>query len=65
MSNHHGKKINNFTSFCGDLPKHKIYEYLPKSYKYFYDDEIRALVEQYYKLDIEKYGYKFEDFESE
>ena len=57
---HHGKKTSN-TSFCGDVPKNEINKKLPCSYKYFYDDEIKLLVEQYYKDDIEKYSMSFDD----
>jgi hypothetical protein len=58
---HHGKKTSD-TSFCGDVPKNEINNKLPCSYKYFYDDEIKSLVEQYYKDDIEKYRFSFDDF---
>lgn len=63
-STHHAKKNVNNTTFCGDCPRRKINNNLPYSYKYFYDDEIRELVEKFYKQDIEKYGYKFEDFDN-
>lgn len=59
---HHGKKTNN-TIFCGDLSKTMINSNLPKSYKCFYDDEIKQMVETFYKNDIEKYNYSFNDFE--
>jgi hypothetical protein len=52
----------NNTEFCGDLPKSIINENLPRTYKYFYDDEIKQMVETYYKKDIEQYGYSFDDF---
>ena len=59
---HHGyKNIDNIT-FCGDLPKNIVNSNLPKSYKYFYDDEIKKMVESFYKKDIEHYGYSFNDF---
>lgn len=61
-SEHHGKKNINNNNFCGDIVKNKVNSNLPSSYKYFYDDEIRKMVEIYYKTDIEKYGYVFEDF---
>ena len=32
----------------------------PKSYKYFYDDEIKNLVDIFYKKDIIKYGFTFD-----
>ena len=49
-SPHHDKKTNN-TEFCGDIPKDMLI--LPKSYKYFYDEEIKNLVDIFYKNDIE------------
>jgi hypothetical protein len=58
-SGHHGTKTSN-TSFCGDIPKDQVNECLPSSYKYFYDDEIKQMVETYYKDDIEKYGFSFD-----
>ncbi len=60
-SNHHGKKTE-YTEFCGDLLKNDVNKTLPKSYKYFYDKEIKELVYTYYKQDIENYGYSFDDF---
>lgn len=58
---HHGKKHSNNTEFCGDLLKDVVNERLPKSYKYFYDEEIKQMVDTYYKQDIEHYGYSFYD----
>jgi hypothetical protein len=58
---HHGVRTHN-TQFCGDLPRNIINGNLPQSYKYFYDDEIKSMVDKYYKDDIEKYGFSFEDF---
>jgi hypothetical protein len=60
-SNHHGIKTEN-TDFCGDIPKNKVNGKLPKSYKYFYDDEIKSLVDIFYKNDIEKYNFSFDNF---
>jgi hypothetical protein len=57
-SSHHGIKTSN-TEFCGDLLKDDVNEKLPKSYKYFYDEEIKKMVDIYYKQDIENYGYSF------
>lgn len=57
---HHGKKTDN-TEFCGDLPRKVANQRLPKSYKYFYDEEIKQMVDIYYKQDIEHYGYSFDD----
>jgi len=61
-SRHHGKKTEN-TSFCGDLPREIVNQNLPKSYKYFYDDEIKQMVETFYEKDIKQYNYSFDDFE--
>ena len=61
-SSHHGKKNINNKTFSGDLPRNVVNENLPKTYKYFYDDEIRKMVETFYKKDIEKYNYSFDDF---
>lgn len=57
---HHGKKTD-YTEFCGDLLKDDVNNTLPKSYKYFYDEEIKKMVDIYYKEDIEHYGYSFDD----
>jgi len=57
---HHGTKTE-YTEFCGDLLKNDVDKTLPKSYKYFYDEEIKKLVYTYYKQDIENYGYSFDD----
>ena len=58
---HHGIKTN-WSTFCGDLPKDVVNENLPKSYKYFYDEEIKKMVDTYYKQDIEHYSYSFDDY---
>ena len=58
-SSHHGVKIDS-TEFCGNIPKNIVNTKLPKSYKYFYDDEIKSLVDTYYKDDIEKYKFSFD-----
>jgi hypothetical protein len=60
-ASHHGKK-KNITVFCGDLPKNVINNNLPNNYKYFYDEEIKQMVETFYKNDIEQYNYSFNDF---
>ena len=59
---HHGNKNINNVTFCGDTPKNIVYSNLPKSYKYFYDDEIKKMVETFYIKDVEQYGYSFDDF---
>lgn len=57
-SSHHGKKFDH-CEFCGDTPLQEIIYNLPKSYKYFYDDEIKNLVDIFYEKDIKKYGFTF------
>ena len=59
---HHGIKNEINTTFCGDFPRNIINENLPKTYKYFYDDEIQKMVEIFYNTDIQHYGYSFNDF---
>jgi len=56
---HHGKKSKN-TSFCGDITRTEVNKNLPLSYKYFYDDEIKQLVNIFYKDDIVKYNFSFD-----
>ena len=58
---HHSTRTENI-EFCGDIPKNIVNEKLPKSYKYFYDDEIKSLVDIFYKNDIEKYNFSFDNF---
>ena len=60
---HHIKKNINNTQFCGDIPLEEVFLNAPKTYKYFYDDEIKELVEKLYKNDIINYGYSFNDFD--
>ena len=50
----------NNVRFCGDFPLNIVFNNLPKTYKYFYDDEIKKMVDTFYKQDIEHYGYSFE-----
>ena len=61
-SYHHSKKNDKNTEFCGDILKCMVSLNLPTSYKYFYDDEIKKMVETFYKDDIEHYNYSFDDF---
>ena len=56
-----GKKNINNNQFCGDILLSYVYNNLPSSYKYFYDEEIKMLVYNYYKDDTDKYNFKFED----
>lgn len=60
-SYHHGVKNLENTSFCGDMPRKEVNNNLPKSYKYFYDEEIKQMVEKFYKNDIEKYNFSFDE----
>ena len=57
-------KLANDTYYeiCGDISRKNVLPKLPKSYKHFYDDEIKTMVETYYKNDIEKYGFSFDNF---
>jgi hypothetical protein len=58
-SGHHGLRTD-YNEFCGDVLKDTINTSLPKTYKWFYDDEIKGLVDIFYKQDIEKYGFTFD-----
>ena len=60
-SPHHGIKTNNKT-FCGDVLRENLNLVLPISYKFLYDDEIKKLVDTFYKNDIQKYNYNFNDW---
>lgn len=59
-SSHHAKKID-CTDFVGDKLRSEIQGKIPKSYKCFYDDEIRSWVEKVYADDILNYGYHFDE----
>jgi hypothetical protein len=60
-SQHHAKRRDDITYFVGDIKLNDIHGKVPASYKYFYDDEIKEMVYTYYKTDIEKYNYTFEE----
>jgi len=60
-SNHHAKRNESIQYFVGDIKLSDIHEIMPKSYKYFYDDEIKRMVYQYYKNDVDRYGYTFDE----
>ncbi len=60
-SKHHAKRRDHINHFVGDIKIRDIYGKVPKSYKYFYDDEIKEMVYTYYKKDIDFYGYTFEE----
>lgn len=57
-SPHHIKKDVEFKEFVGRTPHHQI-KNVPE-YKYFYDDEIKQLVTNTFKEDIELYGYSYD-----
>lgn len=57
---HHNKKNKNNKNFSGDVPLRTVFQNLPYSYKCFYDDEIKQMVESFYHNDIIKYGFTFE-----
>ncbi len=57
-SSHHGLK-GIHTNFCGDIHLNDVQNNLPASYKYFYDDEIKALVYACYGEDIRRYEFTF------
>jgi hypothetical protein len=59
-SGHHAKKYP-CTEFCGDVPRSIICKQLPDNYKWFYDNEIRGMVERLYRKDIKRYDFKFFD----
>ena len=58
-SSHHGIKNKNNKTFMGDIPLNQVNKNLPSSYKYFYDDEIKSLVDGFYGIDIKKYNFSF------
>ena len=57
-SSHHSKRID-INYFVGDINLNEVKEQIPKSYKYFYDNDIQQMVYKYFKDDIEKYNYTF------
>jgi hypothetical protein len=58
-SQHHVKK-REYRRFLGHTPFGKI-AVLPKSYRCFYNPEIRRLVGEIFASDIKSYGYRFSD----
>lgn len=67
-SKHHLKKLDIENSFVGNLP---YFHFLSSgdqkleipSYKCFYNEDIKKLIDQLYKLDIEAYEYNFSDID--
>jgi hypothetical protein len=62
-SNHHAERNENINYFVGNIKLNDIHNIIPKSYKYFYNEEIKQMVYKYYKNDIEKYNYTFEEMD--
>jgi len=58
-SSHHGSK-GTHSRFCGDTALNDVKDDLPCSYKHFYDDEIRELVDICYSDDVRKYNFTFD-----
>lgn len=58
-SPHHAVRTETY-HFVGDVKRSEIYPIVPKSYRWFYDDEIQAMVEKYYGDDIRIYGYSLD-----
>jgi len=60
---HHGNRVET-EYFVGDVKNSEIQSILPKNYKFFYDPEIKSLVEDYFRDDIEHYGYTYQELRS-
>lgn len=56
---HHSIRHQENTTFSGDIDRLTVADNLPASYKYFYDNEIKELVETYYKVDFDHYSFTF------
>jgi hypothetical protein len=60
-SNHHIQRTGQVRNLMY-LPIHQFKDNIPLSYKQsFYDDTIKSLVDELYGIDIQKYGYSFDD----
>ena len=60
-STHYAKRTY-VNSFVGDKSWKDIENCIPEKYTYFYDDNIRNLVEELYQDDIVSFGYSYEEF---
>jgi hypothetical protein len=60
-STHYAKRTY-VNSFLGDKSWKDIENCIPEKYTYFYDDNIRNLVEELYQDDIVSFGYSYEEF---
>ena len=65
-SSHHAKNTcilsENVTEFIGDRSWNELKENMPTNYIYFYNKEIRDLVEKIYNLDIKLFNYTWDEF---
>lgn len=61
-SHHHAKTNEDRKTFVGDTLWNDVKDNIPLDYSYFYDKEIRDMVEQLYGLDIEVLNYTWEEF---
>ena len=65
-SPHHIKKNDNESPFLGKQKWNIIYNLIEKNgsphYKYFYNKKIKNLVETLYELDLDTFGYTWNDF---
>jgi hypothetical protein len=58
-SSHHTRRHNGTQIFVGDKPYDEIRNSIPETYKYFYNSEIKALVEKVYLRDLKMYNYSY------
>ena len=61
-SDHHAKTHEDRKTFVGDTLWNDVQDDIPSDYSYFYDKEIRNMVEQLYGLDIKVLNYTWEEF---
>ena len=61
-SQHHAKTHEDTNTFVGNKLWNDVKDNIPSDYSYFYDKEIRDMVEQLYGLDIKVLNYTWEDF---
>jgi hypothetical protein len=61
-SHHHAKTNDDTNTFVGNKLWNDVKDNIPSDYSYFYDKEIRDMVEQLYGLDIKVLNYTWEDF---
>ena len=65
-SHHHAKNTcnlnKNIIEFVGDKLWNELKDDLPTNYCYFYDEEVKILVEKIYNLDIKLFNYTWDEF---